>query len=134
MYDNYGVYLCEQGRYEEAIRHFKEAVRICPDYSPARNNICAALLTQKKYDEAISCLTEALQEKNDWTEMHMMYNNLGAAYEGKGNLALAEINYKKALTLKPDFKPARSNLTRVLAKHGAAAAEKRDEFKTSIIP
>jgi tetratricopeptide (TPR) repeat protein len=118
MHDSYGEYLCEQGQYEEGIRHLKEAVRICPDYPPARRNICTALLAQKKFDEAISCLTEALQARNDWSDMYKMYNNLGSAYAQKGNFALAEINFRKALSLKPDYEPARKNLALALAKQG----------------
>jgi Tfp pilus assembly protein PilF len=118
MYDNYGVYLCEQGRYEEAIQHFKESLRICPGYPEARENLCVALLEYKKYDEAITCLTEALQEKNDWPNMYKMYNNLGSAYAQKSNFALAEVNYRKALSLKPDYVPARKNLMLLLAKRG----------------
>jgi Tfp pilus assembly protein PilF len=116
MHDCYGEYLCEHGQYEEGIRHLKEAVHICPDYPPARKNICTALLAQKKFDDAISCLTEALQERNDWPDMHKMYNNLGSAYAQKGNFTLAEINFRKALLLKTDYEPARKNLALVLAK------------------
>ncbi|MGA2070743.1 MAG: tetratricopeptide repeat protein, partial [Sedimentisphaerales bacterium] len=118
MHSNYGEYLCEHGQYEEGIRHLKEAVRICPDYPPARKNICTALLAQKKFDEAIRCLTEVLQEGNNWPDMHQMYNNLGSIYAQKGNLDLAEINFRKALSLKPDYEPARRNLALVLAEQG----------------
>jgi hypothetical protein len=114
MHDNYGLYLCEQKRYEEAIQHFKEAIRIWPIYPSARNNICAMLLKQGKFDDAIACFTETLQERNNWPNMHKMYNNLGSAYAQKGNLALAEVNFRKALSLKPDYESARQNLALVL--------------------
>jgi tetratricopeptide (TPR) repeat protein len=116
MHNNYGLYLCEQGRYEEGIQQFKESLRICPGYPEARENLCIALLEYKEYDEAITCLTEALQEKNDWPNMYKMYNNLGSAYAQEGNFALAEINFRKALSLKPDYVPARKNLMLLLAK------------------
>ncbi|MGA2916262.1 MAG: tetratricopeptide repeat protein [Sedimentisphaerales bacterium] len=118
MHCNYGSYLCTQGQFDEGIRHFKEAARIYPEYLPARKNICTALLEQGKLDEAITCFTEVLEERNDWPNMHQMYNELGRAYELKGNLTLAETNYRKALTLQPDYKPAADNLARVLAKQG----------------
>jgi Tfp pilus assembly protein PilF len=118
MHDNYGWYLYTQGRYDEAILHFKEAARINPEFLFARQNICTSLLAQNKLDETIACLTNELQERNDWPEMHRMYNNLGSAYKQKGNFAMAEINFRKALLLKPDYELARKNLESVLAKQG----------------
>jgi Tfp pilus assembly protein PilF len=116
MHSNYGLYLCKQGQYDEAIMHFKEAIRINPKFLDARENICAALVAQGKFDEGIACLTEALQERNDWPNIEEMYNNLGSAYALKGNLALAETNFRKALSLKPDYEPVRKNLAQLLAK------------------
>ena len=113
---NYGLDLLEQGQYEEALQHFKEASRICPRYLEARGNICITLLAQKKLDEAISCFSDALKERNDWPEIHMMYYNLGVAYEQKGDFAHAAINYRKALTLNPDFVLAQQGLTYLQAK------------------
>jgi tetratricopeptide (TPR) repeat protein len=116
IHNNYGVHLFLQRQYDEAIRYFKEATRICPAFLPARQNLCQTLLEQGKLDEAITCLTKALQERDDWPEMHKMYNGLGWAYEQKGNLTLAKINYRKALSIKPDYELARNNLASVLAK------------------
>jgi Tfp pilus assembly protein PilF len=118
IHSNYGSYLGQQGQYEEAIRHLKEALFIQPYYPEAQGNLCTILLTQKKLDEAIACFTEALQKRNDWPNIHKMYNNLGSAYAQKGNLALAETNFRKALSLKPDYEPARKNLAQLLAKQG----------------
>ena len=50
--------------------------------------------------------------------MDDMYNKLGWAYEQKGNLALAEANYRKALEIEPDYEIARHNLGNVLLKQG----------------
>jgi Flp pilus assembly protein TadD len=73
-------------------------------------------MRQNKLDEAIDCLTEALQERNNWPNIHQMYYELGWAYAQKGNLALAEVNFRKALSLKPDYEDARKNLAQLLAK------------------
>jgi hypothetical protein len=113
---NYGLDLFEQGQYDKALQHFKEAGRIYPKYLAARNSICITLLAQKKLDEAISCFSDALKERNDWPEIHMMYYNLGVAYEQKGDFAHAAINYRKALTLNPDFVLAQQGLTYLQAK------------------
>jgi Tfp pilus assembly protein PilF len=118
VFGDYGLYFCKQGRYEEGLRYLREAVRICPNYLLARQDICLALLKQGKFDEAIDCLTNALQERNDWPHTHKLYYNLGCAYEQKGDLALAEMNYRKALTLKPAYELAQRGLLSVLAKQG----------------
>jgi len=116
MLNNYGAYLCTQGNYDEGLKYSEEALRIYPNFIPARNNVCAGLLAQKKYDEAISCLNETLQMANEWTDAYKLYYGLGLAYAHKGNFGLAEINLKKALTLRPDFVPAQQALASVQAK------------------
>ncbi len=115
---NYGTFFCQQGQYEEGIRYLKKVVHIFPNYIEANENLCTALLKQKKFDEAIIYLTKALQTRNDWPEIHKMYYNLGVSHEQKGNRTQAETNYRKALELKPDYQLARDNLTRLLAEQG----------------
>ncbi len=118
MHYNYGTYLCGQGRYDEGIRHFKEAIRINPEYLIARQKLHLALLKQKKVDEVISYLTEAIRQQKDRPDIYKMYNDLGMAYELKGDLILAEQNYKMALAIKPDYEIARNNLASVSARQG----------------
>jgi tetratricopeptide (TPR) repeat protein len=118
IHNNYGLYLSRQGRYDEAIEHFKEAVRIYPLYLTARQNIYLAFREQGKFDEVIAWLTEELKERKDWPNVHEMYNGLGMAYEHKGNLTLAEQNYRMALSIKPDYEMARNNLASMLSKQG----------------
>ncbi len=116
IHNNYGVYLFRMGRYDEAIGHFKEAIRICPEHFSARHNLHTTLLKQKEYDEAINYITEAIRLRKDWPDMHKMYSDLGIAYEHKGDLILAEQNYKMALAIKPDYEIARNNLASVSAR------------------
>jgi len=118
MQNNLGGLLAQKGRYDEALAHFRESARISPNYTSARQNICLMLVNQKRFDDAITCLAEALQERPDWPDIHEMYNNLGWAYEQKGNLQLAELNYRKALIFKSDYPPAIANLASLLKKQG----------------
>ncbi|MBN2019419.1 MAG: tetratricopeptide repeat protein [Sedimentisphaerales bacterium] len=118
MLDNLGRYLVKQGNYEDALRYFKEAVRVNPDYILAKNNLCATLLAQNKTDEAIDCFNEALQKEGKWPDIYKIYFGLGLAYEKKGDFENARLNYKKTLSIAPDFEPANKCLESLLLKQG----------------
>jgi Tfp pilus assembly protein PilF len=124
MENNYGKYLSTHNRYEEGLRHFQEALRIRPGYPQARINFCYTLLILNRIDEAIDCYNKAIQERNEWQGMYEIYQGLGWAYEQKGNLYLAETNYRKALELKPDYTPALDGLASVQAKRRQRSIER----------
>ena len=52
-HNNLGVALADQGRLEEAISQYREAIRLKDDNSEAHNNLGIALAAQGKLDEAI---------------------------------------------------------------------------------
>jgi protein O-mannosyl-transferase len=116
MLNDYGAYLCMQGNYEEGLKYSAEALKMRPDFLPARTNLCAGLLHEKKYDEAIIVINETLQMVGEWPEAYKLYYSLGLAYANKGNLDLAEINLTKSAALRPDFAPARHYLSIVQAQ------------------
>jgi hypothetical protein len=116
--DCYGYYLCEQGQYDEGMRYFQEAIRIHPLNLITQKYICTAFLSQNKFDEAIGCLTMVLQESTDLPNIQEMYNQLGYAYERKGDFVQAEVYYRKTLKVKPDNEFARNSLASLLAKQG----------------
>jgi Flp pilus assembly protein TadD len=98
---NYKAYLiianmlCEQGRFEEAIRYSAEAVRISPNYVGAINTLGAALYKAGRIDEAIDCYQRALEI--DPSEA-MPHANLALALVAKGEFAEAVRYCKIALT------------------------------------
>jgi tetratricopeptide (TPR) repeat protein len=128
MHDAYGLYLYEERRYDEAIRHFQEAIHIAPGYFPARMNLYQSFMMLNRVDEAINCYTEALQIGNGWPQLYKFYEGLGWAYEQKNDIPLAEKNYRKALELKPDYTPAQNGLISVLAKQGKKAETVNPKF------
>jgi tetratricopeptide (TPR) repeat protein len=115
MHRSYGGMLFEEGRFDEALAHFKEALRINPDSSDARRNIGIVLLKQGKIDEAIAAFSDVLGGKGDWPTA---YNYLGLAYAQKGELDLAVSNYNAALQLKPDYVDALKNIGIALKEQG----------------
>lgn len=92
-----------------AIDHFKKAVEIKPDYTPAKNSLGVAYLAQKKWDDAIACFKE-ITEDLLYVTPHYPLSNLGWAYYNKKEYNLAEKYYKDALKIEPRFAIALSGL------------------------
>jgi protein O-mannosyl-transferase len=113
-----GMNLYKEGSPDKEPRHVEEAIRINPAWQKNR----LALLKLKKFDLVISWLNKAFQKESVWPDMHEMYDDLGMAYECKGDLILAEQNYRMALSIKPDYETARNNLASVLTKQGKMPA------------
>jgi len=108
QYDLGLVYMAKK-RFDLAIHHFKKAVEIKPDYTPAKNSLGAAYLAQKKWDDAISCFKEITGDLLYVTPYYPL-SNLGWAYYNKKEYDLAEKYYKDALKIEPRFAIALSGL------------------------
>jgi tetratricopeptide (TPR) repeat protein len=68
VHNNLGIVLADQGKLDEAIAHFSEALRIDPNYAEAHYNLGLALVGQGKLDEAIAHYSKALRIKPDYTK------------------------------------------------------------------
>jgi tetratricopeptide (TPR) repeat protein len=110
-----GAALDMQGRTEEAIQQFQEAIRLKPGYADAHNSLGAALAKKGQIDEAIRQYQEAIRLRRDHAEAH---NNLGVALEEKGRFDEAISQYQQAIRLKPDYAEAHYNLGAALGKKG----------------
>jgi tetratricopeptide (TPR) repeat protein len=97
------------GRLPEAISEYQGALRIKPDYLPARINMAIDLeLLPGRLPEAIAEYEAALRVKRDSFVVH---NNLGAALAKlPGRLPEAIAQFEAALSIKPDYVEARYNL------------------------
>jgi tetratricopeptide (TPR) repeat protein len=80
-HNNLGGALATQGKPEEAIAQYSEALRISPAYAEAHYNLGVALATQGKLDEAIAQYSEALRIYPAYAEAH---RNLGIALARQG--------------------------------------------------
>jgi len=60
-YNNLGIALVAKQKNEEAISHYKMAIKIKPDYADAYNNLGAALFHAKMTEEAIDYFKEAIR-------------------------------------------------------------------------
>ena len=68
-----------QKRFDEAIRHFREALRITPDNPQIYSNLGDALLKQGQTAEAVRCYQEALRLNPDDPKIKAKLQALGAS-------------------------------------------------------
>ncbi len=102
IHNDLGIAYMGKEIFDLAEHHFERAVALKPDYIQARNNLGAAYLKQKKYDNAIECYRQ-FSDNLLYLTPHFALSNLGWAYLGKKDYLLAEKNFSKALHLEPDF-------------------------------
>ncbi len=114
-HDSFGVALAVQGRMEEAIPHFSEALRINPSSYVSHTNLGSALFSQGKVDEAILHYTKALELNANYDEAHY---NLGVALatQGKAKEAIAQLS--EALRINPQHQGARYALNDLKSSSG----------------
>jgi protein O-GlcNAc transferase len=123
-----GNSLYEQGRMEDAIAAYREAVRLKPDYSEGYNNLGAALQAIGRMDEAISAYREAVRINAAYATA---WSNLGSALQHEGKINDAITAYHQAIQLKPDYAMAHYNLGNAMrALHHANEAI--DSFRTAV--
>jgi protein O-mannosyl-transferase len=99
--------LGRQGRYDESVRHFGEAIRINPKYYDALINMGMTLAYQNKLTEAIDYYDQALVVEPNSAKAYME-KGLALAKQGKLNDALPQLN--KARELAPGDADVRTNL------------------------
>ena len=114
-FSNLGNALKEQGKLDEAIAAYRQAIRVKPDFADAHSNLGLALQEQGKLDEAIAAYRQAIGIKPDLAEAH---SNLGNALKEQGKLDEAVTAFRQAIGIKSDLAEAYSNLGSVLLSQG----------------
>ena len=106
-----GDILSSQGKYREALDHYKKIMEVEP--SNARAYLLAGynLRALKQYADARELFQQAtvVEPANP-----LGYHYLGSALARTGEMESAEQKFKKSLNLRPSFIEARENLARVL--------------------
>ncbi len=110
-----GFTLAAQGKLDQAMAHYAEALRLEPDFAGAHHNLGLALAAQGKIDQALAHYAEALRLNPEFALAH---HNLGAALAAQGKLDQAMAQYSEALRLKPDFAQAHRSLGVALTMQG----------------
>ena len=114
-HSNLGNVLKDQGKRDEAIAAYRQAIGIEPNLAEAHSNLGNALKDQGKVDEAIAAYRQAIGIKPDLAEAHC---NLGVALEKQSKFDEAVAAYRQAIGFNPDYAEAHSNLGNALKDQG----------------
>ena len=85
---------------DKAIKEYKTALKIQPDYFDAHVNLGRAYVEQNNYSEAVYEYRKALELKQDRAILHY---NMGIVYDKMREDKKALLHFKKALELQPDY-------------------------------
>ena len=102
-----GNNLFNEGKKEEAIKKYQEALTIQPDYFPAKYNMGIALSDLEKFDEAKAVLQEVLSLDAGHVEA---MNALAFIFQHEKNYKEAIKMYEKAIKVAPKYQLAQQNL------------------------
>ncbi|XP_042474633.1 hsp70-Hsp90 organizing protein-like [Zingiber officinale] len=95
------------GRFDDAIRHFSEAIDLAPGNHVLYSNRSAAYASLQNYHAALKDAQKTVQLKSDWPKG---YSRLGAAYLGLGDAEQAVAAYEKGLAIDPSSEALKSGL------------------------
>ena len=113
QYNNLGIHLADQGRYDEAVSNYFESIRINPDFAWTHNNLGNALMLQGRLDAAIREFWKALRLNPGYAEAH---NNLGIALAKQDKFDEAIGHFLEALKADAANPGRQQNLLRAIGK------------------
>jgi FkbM family methyltransferase len=88
-----------KGNHLKAVRCYREAIRLKPDYAEAYNNLGATLKSKGKHKEALEAYHRAIRFNPGYAAA---YCNLGNLYRELGDPGKASESYQKSIDLQPD--------------------------------
>ncbi len=100
-WNNLGLIATREGRIDEAIGYFQEALKINPDYWIALENIGNAYRQQRRWDEARAALERAIAIQPRDAEVNY---NLGMVFAQTDDTGRASEYLRKALQLGPSIR------------------------------
>jgi tetratricopeptide (TPR) repeat protein len=98
--ENFGSFLCKEGRFEEGDEQFREAIQIHPDDYMAYNNLGLGLARKGQLDEAIQDFNRALEIKPDYAIAHY---DIGRALVSQGKVDEGIGHLRRAAQVDSEF-------------------------------
>jgi tetratricopeptide (TPR) repeat protein len=117
-HNNLATVLVNQQEMAEAVRHFREAVRLRPDKPELHTSLGRALRESGERAEAARHFREALRLRPDNPKVH---NTLALLLLELGEMEEAAQHFQEVLRLKPDNPAAHNNLGIILLNQGKQA-------------
>jgi tetratricopeptide (TPR) repeat protein len=130
-------------RFEDAIKAFQKAIEINPNYTEASLNLSVIFNELGRFDESRQIYAMAKEMRKDSTtyldpyvrgKIANMHMEIGIIYKDLGFYPEAAEEFKKALTLRPEFSDIRMNLGvayRDMKDYGNALRELEDAVKAN---
>ena len=115
---NLGNALARNQRWDAAVDHLQEAVRLRPDYADAYFNLGSVLFQEGKIDQAIAEWQKTLAINPRDSEAH---RNVADALRKQGKVKEAMSEYEQALNIAPEDSAALNNLAWILATYSDAS-------------
>ena len=119
------------GQFDDAIKFYKKAIKIEPNYSKAHFNLAGAYHEIGKLEHSISSYQCSLEIDPKYPEVH---NNLANVYRETGDFDQAIEHYKKAIEIKPEYIEACYSLAITLQHVGNLESIKYFEKVISLKP
>ena len=110
-----GNELLAEGDYEEAISHYRKALRAEPTSTRINNNLAICLTKTGQLDQAIKHWERALKTDPNFAEAHF---NVGGALAAQGNIDQSVHHLRRALEIDPDREEAHCVLGALLTAQG----------------
>ena len=104
-----------QGRLDEAMQCYLDAIRIAPNPARAHLNRGNVLVLKGDLEGALEAFSTAIKHKPDYAGAHY---NIGNALLGNGRLDEAVANYRRALDIQPDYAEVHCSLGVALKELG----------------
>lgn len=117
-----GEQLAAEGKIEESMAAFRQAVATDPDYADAYYNLGVLLRGLGRIDEAIESYQRAISSQPDYIEG---YYNLGNAFAQQLRLDEALASYRSALSINPLHFNAMNNMANIQLTLGHQGEAKR---------